>query len=85
MLELYYYPRVLRRLRSGGLGGEMDRIATYLFKHGYKRGSAKVYLRRLGRFSSVAMFARLRKGAPQSGIVNKGRSGSARRASCGAR
>jgi len=52
MLELYYkYPRVLRRLRSGGLGGEMDRIAAYLFKHGYKRGSAKVYLRRLGRFS----------------------------------
>ena len=52
MLELYYkYPRVLRRLRSGGLGGEMDRIAAYLFEHGYKRGSAKVYLHRLGRFT----------------------------------
>jgi integrase/recombinase XerD len=52
MLELYYkYPRVLRRLRSGGLGGELDRIAAYLFEHGYKRGSAKVYLSRLGRFS----------------------------------
>ena len=49
MLELYYkYPRVLRRLRSGGLSGEMDRIAAYLFEHGYKRGSAKVYLSRLG-------------------------------------
>jgi len=52
MLELYYkYPRVLRRLRGGGLGAEMDRIAAYLFEHGYKRGSAKVYLSRLGRFS----------------------------------
>ncbi len=52
MLELYYkYPQVLRRLRSGGLGDEMDRIAAYLFEHGYKRGSAKVYLSRLGRFS----------------------------------
>jgi integrase/recombinase XerD len=52
MLELYYkYPRVLRRLRDGGLGEEMDRIAAYLFEHGYKRGSAKVYLSRLGRFS----------------------------------
>jgi integrase/recombinase XerD len=53
MLELYYkYPRVLRRLRGGGLGVEMDRIAAYLFEHGYKRGSAKVYLSRLGRFSN---------------------------------
>jgi integrase/recombinase XerD len=53
MLELYYkYPRVLRRLRSGGLGDEMDRIAAYLFEHGYKRGSAKIYLSRLGRFSN---------------------------------
>jgi site-specific recombinase XerD len=52
MLELYYkYPQVLRRLRSGGLGDEMDRIAAYLFEHGYRRGSAKVYLSRLGRFS----------------------------------
>jgi site-specific recombinase XerD len=52
MLELYFkYPRVLRRLRSGGLGGEMDRIAAYLAKFGYKRGSAKVYLSRLGSFS----------------------------------
>jgi integrase/recombinase XerD len=52
MLELYYkYPRVLRRLRGGGLGDEMDRIAAYLFENGYKTGSAKVYLGRLGRFS----------------------------------
>jgi len=29
MLELYFrYPRVLRRLRGGGLGDEMDRIAA---------------------------------------------------------
>jgi integrase/recombinase XerD len=52
MLERYYkYPRVLRRLRSGRLGGELDRIAAYLFEHGYRRGSAKVYLSRLGKFS----------------------------------
>jgi site-specific recombinase XerD len=52
MLELYFkYPRVLRRLRDGELGGEMDRIAGYLWENSYKRGSAKVYLRRLGRFS----------------------------------
>ena len=52
MLELYFkYPRVLRRLRDGGLGGEMDRIASYLWEKGYKRYSAKIYLSRLGRFS----------------------------------
>lgn len=52
MLELYYkYPGVLRRLRGGGLGSELDRIAAHLFEHAYKRGSAKVYLSRLGRFS----------------------------------
>jgi integrase/recombinase XerD len=53
MLELYFkYPRVLRRLRDGGLGGEMDRIAGHLWEKGYKRRSAKLYLGRLGRFSS---------------------------------
>jgi integrase/recombinase XerD len=52
MLDLYFkYPRVLRRLRRGGLGNEMDRIAAYLAKFGYKRASAKIYLSRLGRFS----------------------------------
>jgi integrase/recombinase XerD len=52
MLEFYFkYPRVLRRLRNGGLGDEMDRIAADLWEKGYKRGSAKIYLSRLGRFS----------------------------------
>ena len=52
MLELYFkYPRVLRRLRDGELGGEMDRIARYISEAGYKRESAKIYLSRLGRFS----------------------------------
>jgi integrase/recombinase XerD len=52
MLELYFkYPRVLRRLRDGELGGEMDRIAGYVSEAGYKRESAKIYLSRLGRFS----------------------------------
>ena len=52
MLDVYYkYPRVLRRLRSGGLGDEMDRVAAYLLENGYQRGSAKVYLGRLAKFS----------------------------------
>ncbi|MGH7074076.1 MAG: tyrosine-type recombinase/integrase [Stellaceae bacterium] len=55
MLELYFkYPRVLRRLRSGALGGEMDRIAAHFFEVGYKRASAKIYIGRLGRFSDFA-------------------------------
>ena len=52
MLERYFkYPQVLRRLRSGVLGEEMDRIATHLFEEGYKHASAKIYISRLGRFS----------------------------------
>jgi integrase/recombinase XerD len=52
MLDLYFkYPGVLRRLRSGGLGGEMDRIAAHFAEIGYKHASAKVYISRLGRFS----------------------------------
>ncbi len=52
MLDLYFkYPGVLRRLRNGALGGEMDRIAAHLSAIGYKRGSAKVYIGRIGRFS----------------------------------
>ena len=51
MLELFFkYPKIVRRLRGGGLGGEMDRIAAYLAEFDYKRASAKVYLSRLGRF-----------------------------------
>ncbi|MBV8455489.1 MAG: tyrosine-type recombinase/integrase [Acetobacteraceae bacterium] len=52
MLEHYFkYPRVLRRLRSGALGEEMDRIAAHFFELGYKRGSAKIYISRLARLS----------------------------------
>ena len=55
MLELYFkYPEVLRRLRGGALGGEMDRIAAHFSEVGYKRASAKVYISRLGRFSDFA-------------------------------
>jgi hypothetical protein len=50
MLELYFrYPRVLRRLRSGALGEEMDRLAAHFSEAGYKRASAKVYISRLAR------------------------------------
>jgi site-specific recombinase XerD len=53
VLEHYFkYPRVLRRLRGGGLGDELDRIAAYLFENGYQRAAAKVYLSRLALFSS---------------------------------
>jgi integrase/recombinase XerD len=52
MLERYFkYPQVLRRLRSGVLGEEMDRIATHLFEEGYKHASAKIYVSQLSRFS----------------------------------
>ena len=55
MLDLYYkYPRVLQRLRSGALGGEMDRIAAHFSKIGYKRASAKIYISQLARFSDFA-------------------------------
>jgi site-specific recombinase XerD len=51
MLEFYYkYPEVLKRLRNGVLGDEMDRIATHLFDAGYTRGSARIYLERIARF-----------------------------------
>jgi integrase/recombinase XerD len=55
MLELYFkYPTVLRRLRSGVLGGEMDRIAAHFSTIGYKRASAKLYISRIARFSDFA-------------------------------
>lgn len=45
VLDFYFtYRGVLRRLRSGALGDEMDRIAAHFFELGYKRASAKVYL-----------------------------------------
>jgi integrase/recombinase XerD len=55
MLEQYFkYPSVLRRLRSGALGGDMDRIAAHFAEIGYKHDAAKLYLSRLGRFSDFA-------------------------------
>jgi site-specific recombinase XerD len=55
MLEIYFkYPKVLRRLRSGALGEEMDRIAAHFFELGYKRGSARIYISRLAGFSAFA-------------------------------
>ena len=40
MLEFYFsYRGVLKRLRSGALGAEMDRIAGDLFSQGYKPAS----------------------------------------------
>lgn len=55
MLEEYFsYRGVLKRLRSGALGAEMDRIAEHFSSLGYKRASAKVYLSRIGRFSRFA-------------------------------
>ena len=55
MLEFYFkYPRVLRRLRSGALGEEMDRVAAHLSGIGYKPTSAKVYISRLDQFSQFA-------------------------------
>ena len=48
MLEDYFsYRGVLKRLRSGALGAEMDRIAERFSLLGYKRASAKIYLSRI--------------------------------------
>jgi integrase/recombinase XerD len=55
MLDFYFaYRGVLRRLRSGALGHEMDRFAAHFFQLGYKRASAKIYISRLARFSEFA-------------------------------
>ncbi|MER8873159.1 hypothetical protein NKI04_25180 [Mesorhizobium sp. M0814] len=55
MLDFYFsYRRVLKRLRSGALGGEMDRLAEHFFMLGYKPASAKIYLSRIARFSQFA-------------------------------
>jgi integrase/recombinase XerD len=55
MLDFYFkYSAVLRRLRDGALGKEMDRVAAHFFDIGFKRASAKLYLSRLGRFSEFA-------------------------------
>ena len=50
----FSYRGVLKRLRSGALGDEMDRIAEHFFSLGYKRVSAKIYLSRIARFSRFA-------------------------------
>ena len=55
MLDFYFkYPRVLRRLRDGALGNEMDRIAAHFFGLGYNPASAKIYISRLAKFSKFA-------------------------------
>jgi len=55
MLDFYFkYPRVLRRLRDGALGNEMDRIAAHFSDLGYNPASAKIYIGRLGKFSEFA-------------------------------
>jgi hypothetical protein len=55
MLEFYFsYRAVLKRLRSGALGAEMDRIASHFSSLGYKRASAKIYLSRIARFGRFA-------------------------------
>jgi len=55
MLDFYFtYRGVIRRLRSGALGNEMDRIAAHFFDIGYKPASAKIYISQLARFSEFA-------------------------------
>ena len=55
MLELYYrYPKVLKRVRGGPLGDQMDRIAARLADAGYRPSAAKIYLERIARFSRFA-------------------------------
>ena len=70
MLEFYFsYRGVLKRLRSGALGAEMDRIASYFSSLGYKRASAKIYLSRIARFGRFAA-EHCRSGLINEGIVD---------------
>ena len=57
MLDHYFkftYPAVLRRMRRGPLGGEMDAIAGALTRTGYTRLSARRYLSLTASFSRYA-------------------------------
>ena len=57
MLDHYFkftYPAVLRRVRRGPLGGEMDAIASALARTGYARLSARRYLSLTANFSRYA-------------------------------
>ena len=56
MLEHYFkYPGVLRRMRLGPLGVEIDAMASDLERAGYTRLSARRYLSLTARFSRYAM------------------------------
>lgn len=58
MLHRYFkYPGVLRRMRQGPLGAEMDAIASDLERAGYTRLSARRYLSLIASFSRFAMQA----------------------------
>jgi integrase/recombinase XerD len=66
VLDFYFrYSGVLKRLRGGALGDEMDRIAAHFFELGYKHASAKLYISRLGRFSEFAA------GATRAGLIDQ--------------
>lgn len=71
MLEFYFsYRRVLKRLRSGALGAEMDCIAGYFSSLGYQRASARIYLGRISRFSHFAA-EHCSSGPISEGIVDR--------------
>ncbi|WP_287196668.1 hypothetical protein [Mesorhizobium sp.] len=54
MLEFYFsYGGVLKGLRSGALGDEMDRLAEHFFTLGYKRASARIYLSRIAHLANL--------------------------------
>jgi integrase/recombinase XerD len=56
MLNVYFkYPGVLRRMRLGPLGGEIDRVANDLKRTGYTYLSAKRYLSLIASFSRYAL------------------------------
>jgi integrase/recombinase XerD len=55
MLDFYFkYPRMLRRLRDGALGNEIDRVAAHFCGLGYNPASARIYISRLAKFSAFA-------------------------------
>lgn len=73
MLHRYFkYPGVLRRMRQGPLGAEMDAIASDLERAGYTRLSARRYLSLMASFSRFARQAgRLRARTIDRALVER--------------
>jgi site-specific recombinase XerD len=69
--HFFKYPGVLRRMRLGPLGTEIDKIATDLERAGYTRLSARRYLSLIATFSRYAMQSGVRGRTIDRAIVER--------------